>query len=254
MRWEIIKQAWGMARQEFPDVECLFVDFPEKFMGFGDCSIYDLEKPEKPLGSIVYEAKCEAGKPILALRLKERTVEASLPRASAMHFKTASGISKLERRVGIDAVAIMSQYPDENVLGEQLAFLIVGHADGLVKTDGELHDGLIETWIVEHGFPRGAAEAAISQVESLGFKVAKKKRNRQFENFEKVRVTDPRMMEHNEAAKILSHKRDEHKQDWYEVIVDGSEKPIWLHEMQLSKNTVGVISDISIVDEVQGGE
>lgn len=249
MRWEIIKKAWAMAKDKFPDAKRLYVDLPDKFRGFGECSVIDLEDPTKPLGKIVYEAKCEGGKPVLSMKLDEKTVEASLPRFKSLQVKTASVAGSL-KAAAIDAKAVCAKYPDQDTLSQQVAYLIAGHEYGLVKEAGtDLHEGIVETWIVEQGFPREVTAAVQIKLEGMGVKIAKKKK-RQFKNYEKVRVVDPRIIEHNEGAQILDHRRDKKKNDWYQVLVDGSDKPIWLNELQLAKNNVGSVSDVSSVKDI----
>lgn len=251
MRWEITKKAWVLAKERFPKTERLFVELPDKFLGTGECSVFDLDAPERPLGKIAYEAKCVDGQPRISMSLGERTAEASLPKFGAMTIKTAHREEILERRQTIDAPTIMEQYKDMAVLGEQIAYLIAGHPNGLVKTeqntDEGMHAGLVETWVVENGFPREAFPHVEVKLAALGFKISRKQKKK-FMTFEKVRVVDPRLMQYNEGARILGYKRDKDKQNWYQIIVDGSEKPIWLNEMQLAKNEAGIINDINSAD------
>lgn len=250
MRWEIIKKAWSLASQKFPNTKRLFVDVPEKFLGSGECHVIDLEHPEEPLGKISYQARCENGKPILSIKLDEQEEKVALLK-SELQFKIATTIEPLAKKNTILASDIMAKY-HESDLGEQVAYLILGHPEGLAGN--ELDPEVVGQWIIDHGFPSVIIENVKTALASAGVQcVARKKgKKRMFENFEKVRVVDPRIMEYNEGARVVGHKRDKELNDWYQVIVDASDKPIWVNEKQLAKNTVGSISDISIIDK--GGE
>ena len=143
MRWEIIKKAWQLANQKFPKAK-LYVDMPDRFTGSGECSIFDLEKPNDPLGKIVYQARCEDGKPVLSMKIDETEEKAELSKTAALQFKVASQIQDLAKKNTILASDIMAQYRDPAELGEQVAYLIVGHEDGLgVRLDSNL----VDEWI-----------------------------------------------------------------------------------------------------------
>ena len=250
MHWDIIKKAWTIASEKFPEAKRLFVDLPPKFRGFGECTVYDLETPEKPLGKISYEYRCEDGKPILSMNLQNAEAKTAAIQAN-MDLTISSSIQPFQKNNKIDSAAVMSQYKDANSLSEQVAYLVVGHDLGLSPDqDKSIDSEEIDDWIIEQGFPCDISAGVKSNITKLGFScTAKRRKQKEFQNYQKVRVVDPRIMEYNEGARILKHKRDKDKNDWYEVIVDGSEKPIWLHEKQLAPNEVGSIADISSLDK-----
>lgn len=247
MRWDVIKQAWALAKEKFPDAKRLFVSLPDKFRGFGECSVVDLDKPDAPLGKITYEAKCESGRPVLSMKLEEKSKEAALPKTGCLQMNLMVSVGEFKPRSSIPSADIMAKFPDHKTLGEKLAYLMIGHEDGIAKGAQSIHEGLIESWIGEHGFPKEAIPHAEAKLAELGVVVARKKRKR-FENFEKVRVVDPRLREYNEGAQVLRRKRDKEKHDWYAVLVDGSDTPIWLRDEQIEKNNVGSIKDVSMTD------
>lgn len=248
MRWEIIKQAWALAGKKFPKTKRLFVDLPDQFRGAGECNIYDLDEPEKLLGKIVYEAVCREGNPVLSMKLDESEVTASLPKFEGLEFKTASSIQSLQQKNVIKGAVIAAKYTDPVQLGEQAAYLIVGHEDGLKFENNELHEGVIASWLDDHGFPAEIGPHVETKLASLGVSIARKKK-RLFQNFEKVRVVDPSLREYNEGAQVIKHMRDKDKHNWYQIIVDGSDTPIWIKEIQLAKNEVGSILNVSSLDE-----
>lgn len=247
MRWEIIKKAWSLAAEKFPKAKRLFVDLPPKFRGFGECPVLDLEQPDKPLGKIIYEAKCEDGKPVLSLTVADTTAQVSLPKFGSFTLKPSTTAQSLVAGVPINASDIMKAYPVTQILGHQVGYLIAGHEEGLVKiaNSQELDERSIMDWVQQKGFPSDVAPFAEDKLEELGIKIARKKKRKRFENYEKIRVVDPRIMEYNEGARVIMRRRDEELNDWYQVIVDGSSKPIWLHEDQLDRNHVGHIDNIS---------
>jgi len=359
MRWDIIKKAWSLAAEKYPDVKRLYVALPDQFLGFGECPIIDLDKPEDPVGKIRYEAKCEDGQPVMSLSIEDMIKTSSMARTPSCNMKTAAVFATLEPKTSIGAKDILAKYPDPKILGEQIAYLIAGHEDGLVKlgkivyhaqTKGgfagglstdigsdadilgkgfyfgskeyveanygtpeafevtgnfasqqqwmdllkkyqhsniqeqrsaareelkaagyvgidtghigvvwdassikpagpQIHEGVIASWMDDHGFPSDVIPHVEAKLSQLGIKIAKRKRPKRFQNYEKVRVVDPLIMEHNEGAQVMVRKRDKDGHDWYHVLVDGSEKPIWLREEQLAKNEVGSIRDISATDQ-----
>lgn len=245
MRWDIIKKAWTLAKEKFPKTERLYVDLPDQFRGFGECSIIDLDKPEEKLAKIVYEAHCDKGKPILSLRLENSLTEAEMPKAS-IQLKSEAAIQPLLQKNSISASDIMDKYQDPAVLGEQLAYLIAGHEDG-IKT-ASIDEDQVDQWLERYGFAPESIFHVEPKLAEMGIILARRKKMKKFKNYEKVRVVDPRIMEYNEGAQVVGRRRDKEKNDWYQVIVDGSDKPIWLHEDQLAKNEVGSIKEVSSLD------
>jgi hypothetical protein len=244
MRWNIVKQAWSLAREKFPKAKRLFVELPDRFRGFGECAVLDLETPDKPLGKITYEAHCEDGKPVLSMKLQDGQVKTAMPRFASLDMKTESSEAQLAKKFSICAADIMAKYPEPRILGEQIAYLIAGHEDGLSKT-AELDEYMVHDWVEKHGFPAESVFHAEEKLDELGLKIARKK-EKKFKNFEKVRIVDPGSRDYNEGAQIIGRKRDKDKNDWYQVIVDGSSQPIWLNERQLAKNEVGSLKTLSV--------
>ncbi len=248
MRWEIIKKAWSLANKQYPKVKRLYVDMPERFTGSGDCLVIDLDKPDELLGKISYQARCDDGKPVLSMKLEEAEEKAALSKNASFSYSVASKIESFSSKNIILASDIMTKYQGDD-LAEQVAYLIAGHEEGL--RGQELDTWLIESWINDHGFPAEITAGVEESLSNLGIKVAKRGKRRLFQNYEKVRVVDPHIMEYNEGARIITHRRDKDSCDWYQIIVDGSDKPIWLNEKQLAKNTVGSVSEISSIDKGQ---
>jgi hypothetical protein len=250
MRWNLIKEAWSLARKKFPDVKRLFVDLPEKFKCEGQCAIYDLDEPDEPVGILKYHSKMADNHPIIIVSVGEMEIETGVPRFASVDMAVESAQRPLVKKASINGPDIMAQYPDQAVLGEQIAYLVVGHVDGpLYKaSDRRISTDSLVRWGRAFGFSEEAIIASHEKLADLGvevtatqafnLRIAKRPRKKEFENFQKVRVIDPRSMQLNEGGQVVEHKRNEEDEDFYLVIVDGSEEPSWYKEDQIEKNEV----------------
>ena len=247
MRWECIKQSWALARKSFPNTKRLFVDLPDKYKNSGSCNILDLEEPAKPLGTLSYKTVIENNKPKISFQIEKSEVKVATQKTNVRMVVTSQK-KELQKKMSITASDVMCQYQSPSELAEKVAYLIVGHEDGIKLAGKEsISDDEVYNWISTMGFPDEIMGDVEDKLVEMGVKVAKKKKSK-FENYEKVRVVDPGIMQYQEGARVIRRKRDKDNNYWYFVIVDGSETPVWLNEKQLDKNTVGAINPITGTD------
>lgn len=258
MRWEAIKQAWALARESFPSVKRLYVELPHRFRDSGECPVFDLEKADEPIGKIAYKTTCIDGNPLIFMNLHGKEKSASVTRVPSIEFPVPA--APLQKVAYLDAKSVMAQYQDPGDLAEQVAYLAMGHETGPlhnVKT-AALTERDLKTWLLDAGFQPGILPHAVKALGRMGIDIVKsedynlreaKHKKRRFENYQKVRVVDPRSREYQEGAQILDHKRDKENNDWYQVLVDASSIPTWFHESQIQANDVGSVSEISSIDQ-----
>jgi hypothetical protein len=256
MRWKITKAAWNMAKKLFPSTKRIYVEIPARFASNGECKIIDLESPDKPLGYIPYAVAFDGGCASVILGTA-KTVSIPMPRSASIEFQVPAAPWAKERAVV--AADISPNYQDQETLAQEVARLAAWHSEGPEKDGASIKEADLHKWLSECGFPGSISEPVERGLSSLGFSVEKqpkfnaraaKKREPRFFDYQKVRVVDPRIMDHNEGARILDRHRDGEDSDWYLVIVDGSEKPIWLNERQLEPNKAGMVAG----SEPAGGE
>lgn len=250
MRWNLVKEAWSLARKKFPDTKRLFVDLPEKFRCEGQCAIYDLDKPDEPIGVLKYRAKMADQQPVIIVSLGGMEATAGIAQFGSIDLPVSSAERQLAKKASINAQDINARYPDPSLLGEQVAYLVLGHEDGPLYKAAEkrISSHVLAQWGRVHGFTEQAMVCAREQLENMGvevsepstfnLKTAKRPKKKEFENFQKVRITEPKSMELNEGGQIIDHKRNEQEDDFYLVIVDGSSVPSWYREDQIEKNDV----------------
>jgi hypothetical protein len=82
MRWQLIKAAWGLAREAFPDKR-VYVTSPARVAPEGDMEVVDLSDG-KTIGKVAYRARPE-GRMVLSLNDKSR--EVNLPREGILSYK-----------------------------------------------------------------------------------------------------------------------------------------------------------------------
>lgn len=256
MRWNVIKEAWALARKKFPDMKRLFVDLPDRFHCEGQCGIYDLENPDEPIGILKYRASMSEDQPVVIVSMGEIEVSAGMPRFGSIDLEPSASEKPLVKKASISAKDISAKYPDPDVLGEQVAYLVLGHEDGLLHKVAEKRvstDSLYQ-WGRAFGFSAEAMLAAKDKLQELGvevyepstfnLKTAKRPKKKEFKNFQKVRIVEPASMQLNEGGQVLDHKRKEGEEDFYLVIVDGSSEPSWYHEDQLEDNDIAGLSNL----------
>lgn len=259
MRWKVIKEAWQLARESFPKVERLYVSFPDRFRNSGECEVLDLEKPGVPLGRIDYKMGCHDQSPVVFMSLDKRSKSVSLPRQAALELKIET--VPPGKASSIHAEDIIEKYGDSSVLGEQLAYLCVGHEEGplyLSKRDS-IDETDLADWIKKAGFPPRVLPHVTGKLEEMGIAVlpedrfnlklakGKKKHKQKFPDFTKVRVTDPRLLSENRGGQIKGWDKND---GGYWVLVDGASKPIKMYENQFEENTVGNIDKITTLPQI----
>lgn len=244
MRWDVTKAAWTLAKNHFSKVGRLFVSLPHRFAGEGACPVYDLDAPELPIGHIQYRLLTgQDDKPIISMHLDDKTSEAPMERKASISFEAPCAFAKVHDDQSINAADVSTKYSTES-LGEQMAYLILGHEDGLglAEPRREVSAAEIEAWIAKTGFPCETVPFATSKLASLGIKIAakNKKDKRKFEQSSKVRVVDPISSQYNECGSVMSFKMDRDDDlEWYLVRVDGSSEPAWYREWQLAADMAG---------------
>jgi hypothetical protein len=249
MRWKITKAAWKLAKDQFPSTRRLYVDVPPKFASSGECCVFDLDKPSEKIGTIPYGVVFDGGQAFVVLRSEKQAIRVQSPRLASFELET--DCAPQASRPSIVASEIAANYQDQELLGEQVAYLAAWHAEGPPKNGAEIKEAELRSWLKICGFAEEIFKPVKDRLSDLGFSVpsqprfnvAKRKKKRKFTDYQRVRVMDPRLMDHNEAARILDVHRDKDRNDWYLVIVDGSERPIWLNEKQLEPNEAGAVID-----------
>jgi hypothetical protein len=252
MRWNVIKEAWQLAKESFPKVERLYVSFPDRFRGSGECDVVDLEKPGESLGKIAYKMGCHDKTPVVFLSINKTSKSVKLPRQAALDLKAET--VPLVKASSICADDIMAKYGDSSVLGEQLAYLCVGHEEGpLYQSECDsISEAALAEWVKKAGFPQtilpyvqdNLEKMGVRTLEDKGFnlKSAKGKKERKFPDFARVRVIDPRLLSENRGGQIRGYDK---KTGLYRVLIDGSSNEVVLHEQQLAENPVGSINKIT---------
>lgn len=82
MRWQLIKAAWGLAREAFPDKR-VYVMNPSRVEPEGGMEVVDLSDG-KTIGKVAYKARPE-GRMVLSINDKSR--EVALPREGILSYK-----------------------------------------------------------------------------------------------------------------------------------------------------------------------
>ena len=250
MRWQIIKQAWGLARKKFPDVKRLYVDLPRGFRDAGGVDIVDLEKPDAPIGKIAYRMSCHEGRPILFLEIESEQAAIALPRTASMTLPIKVSITR--EAPSMFASEMVAAHENDDDLAESVACIAAGHKEGPLNGRRSIGEAALGAWISEKGFPTRIAGKVAEKLQALGIEVEegfvlskKRKKEKEFGNRQRIRIVSPNSMQRGEGGYVLDTKRDKKDVDWYSVIVDGSESPGWFREDEIENNVVGSIGDVS---------
>jgi hypothetical protein len=247
MRWNLVARAWSLARSKYPDVKRLYVDIPGKFGASGSCNILDLDVPGKPLGAITYDVRPLNGEPRMTLALDAQNETLPLP---SIELKASVKTSIRTASNEISAELITKRYPDPEELSTQLAYLIVGHKDGIKEASGGMSRNDVGQWLRSHGFEPSLLDDVCAGIDGLGVRLdggfnirqARQVKNH-FEQFQRVRIKDELSMEYQECAQVLEVKGSLKDGYWYKVLVDGSESPKWFPEEALDHIHVGWIAE-----------
>jgi hypothetical protein len=245
MRWDVVKKSWELARDKFDGVKRLYVETPANFEANGKCRVFDLDSPGDPIGTIAYQTVSENGGSAIKLSLED--VKASVPtgRFAIDNLPIISKTSELKARNSISVPDIMARYPDTKILGEQVAYLIVGHEDGLAGR--ELEDYDVDDWVLDRGFPPQILDGVKTAMAGIGIVTCRDRRERRFQPGDKIRIVDPNLRDYGEGGQVRDFKTTKDKErdkiiGWYLVLVDGSSEPVWVQEQQLAKNMAGCVN------------
>jgi len=115
VRWNIVRKAWQLARDRFPDVRRLFVDVPSRLAPRGEMAIIDLDKPKEPLSRISFQVQPSSEGPSLLMSLGDEQSTISLPRGASRTYGTPSRREAL--RASRDQL-LAARYGDEAELAE----------------------------------------------------------------------------------------------------------------------------------------
>jgi len=261
MRWNIVKQAWEMARKAFPAAK-LYVDIPPRFSSKGKCAILDLEKDE-PLGEIEYSIVGVGGKPTLALQLGGQTRKASLDRIS---IETQASLGTL-KPLKLGSRDVLGKSIES--AGEKAAALAIGHPSSPLRGSKEVGRAALRSWMSKEGFPEEAVPHAEAKLKELGVAVpfnskeAKKHKEPLFRQQAIVRVVDPGMRDENKCGRVVQVSRKEPKKGKgappsysgfaYLVLIDGASSPAWFAEWQLAPNLAGAVPSVPNMQVVEAG-
>ena len=250
MRWQIIKQAWELARKKFPGVKRLYVDLPHGFRDAGGVDIVDLEKPDVPIGKIAYRMSCHEGRPILFLEIESEQAAVAMPKTASMILPIK--VSAAKEVSSVFASEMVAGHENDDDLAESVAYVVMGHKEGPLNGSRSIGEAALGAWISEKGFPAKIAGKVAEKLRSLGVEIEtgfvlakKKKKEKEFGNKQRVRIVSPNSMQFGEGGYVLDTKRDKKEVDWYSVVVDGSETPGWFREDEIENNAVGNIGNVS---------
>jgi hypothetical protein len=227
-----------MARKAYPDVGRLYVDVPEHLGRKGRCSVHDLDK-EEILGNVLYEAVPVDGRPVLKIELNGATTAIAMPRVNqALH--TSITTMKFGKMSEIDPKLMAQNCTDVFELGKKVALLIATE----LKKNASRDD--VVRWIDKHGFPY---EMLIPTLEGLGvlgyeinsssFNIKTANSRFKYKEYQRVRIVSPMSMDHQECGRIFEARGGGKDPEWYLVLVDGSEKPLWFPELSLTTDDAG---------------
>ena len=88
MRWQITKEAWALAKRQFPGAKSLYMSLPVRFKMSGEIPVHDLSSKSE-VGSISYRVVTSTVKSLIVLQCREEQVSHELPPARMMTFATA---------------------------------------------------------------------------------------------------------------------------------------------------------------------
>jgi hypothetical protein len=234
-----MKKAWKMAREAFPGVSRLYIETPRHLGCKGKCSIHDLEKNE-PIGHLVYQVVSVDQKPVLKLDLAGDSASLSMPKVNQA-FKISLSTEKFGATTKIDPRLMARNCSDGFELGKKVALLIADELKGKPCSRKE-----ITTWLERNEFPLEIITPVIDGLHNLGrevsedyFNLKTAKPKSQFIVYQRVRISNPASMEHQECGRILAAKGGGKDPEWYLVLVDGSEKPLWFPASSLDLDAAG---------------
>jgi hypothetical protein len=243
MRWDLTKRAWAMAKAQFPSVQRLYVDIPDRLEPFGECRVVDLEKPHETIATISYDMRPGRVK----LALNNATAEVDSPKLAC---GSAVAVTVKKAEADIDPVLLSKRYPDKAELAKQVAILMIGHRSGF-RQASKLTPGQVSGWLSDKGFDAALFQPVCDELRALGvglsgfnLRVARDPRpNSKYKIFERVRVRDAASMEYQECGQILDVRGTKNDGYFYTVLVDGSESPLEFAEENLSELMVGRIPE-----------
>jgi hypothetical protein len=187
-----------MAKSEFPSVRRLYVRTPIMVAQKGEMAVLDLDSPEAPKGAIRYEVVATGRKQKVTLAIGEQEAEIVLAPARLQTFKVSSRVEPWPQ--GVDPELVRARYGDE-------------HEEKLALLRG----------------PRG-----------YNVRLARRPKKRRFQKNERVRicglpepepneraVPNAGAMQYQEGGTVVSSRKDDDGERFYEVLVDGSGDPQW---------------------------
>jgi len=209
MRWDVIKKAWEMAREQFPSVRRLRVATPMVFARAGEVPILDLDSPGEPRGIIRYETESVGRKQRIRLALGSKEAEVPLAPARPQTFRVGSRVEPWPS--GLDPEMVRGRYGDE-------------HAEKLALFLGE---------------PRGynlrlAAKPRRRFKENERVRICGMPMPMPGERA----LPSPHALQYQELGQVVSSARTKAGR-FYLVLVDGSSEPQWFPEGAICPNLAG---------------
>jgi hypothetical protein len=237
----MIRKAWEMAREAFPSVENLYVETPQHLGFQGHCPVFDLGKND-PIGQFLYRMVSVDQKPVLVMELDGNSASLSMPKVS-QSFQVPTRTEKFSAAKGIEPTLISKNCSDGFELGRKLALLVSDELkDGANSREG------VESWLKRNGFPEDMITPTLEGLHGLGHEAVEGSFNlkaanpkHSFDAYQRVRIVQPSSMEHQECGKVLEVRGGGKDPEWYLVLVDGSEKPLWFPSSSLAPDEAGAI-------------
>lgn len=225
-RWSVITKAWEIAHASFPDKK-IWVNVPYKLTTSGNMNIFDLDSKQQ-VGVVPYRAEARRGQVILTMMYAGRHVELEIPHINTRSFKVMA--SKLsDCKLG---EIVSSQYDGDELIKKVCQII---EAEDIDKE-------IIKQWLINNNFPDISKKVLAHFNQDTLVKTAKGPAapKPRYEKYQKVRIVNPKSMEHMELGTIKDIKGTKKDGFYYMVLVDGSSEESVFHESLLQPNFAGV--------------
>ena len=211
MRWEVIKQAWRMAKVQFPNIQSLYVQVPVVLAHKGYVPIFDLTDAKTPIGAIDYQVVSKGSGRNVRLALGADSAEVRLAPSVLQSFKIAVRDEPLANTPNPNLVR--ARYGEE--AEEKLALLGLTYTKTAKKPSKKFED---YERVRICGLP--AVPEGMEHIPNAG------------------------ALQYQEAGQVMTSARGRNGR-FYLILVDGSSEPQWFHEEMVCPILAGEPPDAS---------
>jgi hypothetical protein len=213
MRWPLLKKALVLAKESLrrPDI---WVDFPPRLGVAGEITIFCQDNME-PLGEIHYQQKTRGAKTVVRFSIGDKIAEVDFPRSKRVTIRSRGPMEELR--------PILMNHGEAG-------FKILADAAKMKLTSDES----IVKWAIDGGLTSEEANRIVSYANPK----SERKEKKEYERSDRVRIIGP-CMDFGELAWVVGIQKNK-KGTFYEVLVDGSSKPIFVPPEWLKENEAGV--------------